>query len=218
MSFVEAGAPETDPVALLAYYDARNVPDAQLCRIFRCEAAELANVRASAEYKDAVSVHVTEQVNQAASIDDLWNGLEAQSLGGLIDAMPSIADPKMLLGMAVQANKAGRRRGGLAPNNGNAAGRSIIDADGPIAGARVIRLRTTFLEVLQDPDGARRITERQANLEIMQETDLREDLTPGQVKRILREDVGVDPDQISVRQTFGPDAALLLDFSRIAEE
>lgn len=218
MSFVEAGAPETDPVALLAYYDARNVSDAQLCRIFRCEAAELANVRASTEYKDAVSVHVTEQVNQAASIDDLWNGLEAQSLGGLIDAMPSIADPKMLLGMAVQANKAGRRRGGLAPNSGNAAGRSIIDADGPVAGARVVRLRTTFLEVLQDPDGARRITERQANLEIMQETDLREDLTPGQVKRILREDVGVDPDQISVRQTFGPDAALLLDFSQIAEE
>lgn len=217
-SLPQSGAPD-DPVALLAYYDARNVLDAQLCRIFRCEAAELANVRGSEEYKDAVSEQTTARVDQAAATDDAWDALEHQALGNLQESMVAINDPKMLLGIAVQANKAGRRKGGTSPQQGaQAAGRATIDADGPQAGGQVVRLRTKFVEVLQDPHGAQRITERQASLEVENGNDLREDLTPGQVKKILRENIGVNPDEISLRQSFGPDHDVMLDFSKLAEE
>ena len=207
--------PDDDDVAgLLAYYDARKVPEAKLCQIFRCTAADLANARASDDYKDAVAGQTSAITDQAVEIDDRWNHLEHNSLGTLIEAMPAISDPRMLLGMAVQANKAARRNGGTVPNSRDA----VINVDAQQAGTSVVRLRTRFLEVLQDPDGAKRITERQIQVDTLQGGDLREDLSPQQVKRILRENIGVNPDEVALRKTFGPDMAIELDFSKIGEE
>jgi hypothetical protein len=76
------------------------------------------------------------------------------------------------------------------------------------------------VEALQDPNGARRILDRQFEITTSSAGDLKEDLTPQEVKGILRDSIGVDPDQLSIRVTQGPDSAIgtLLDFSRIGEE
>jgi hypothetical protein len=210
--------PSEDPSALLAYYDARGVDDTQLCRIFSCAPGDLANARATEEYRNALAEHTTERVTRATETDDKWDTLEHSALGTLQESMMAINDPRMLLGIAVQANKAGRRRGGLTPKQSNAPAEIQVPTE---AGqSKIVRLRARFVEALEDPNGARRIIDRQIEIQTGNAQDLKEDLTPQEVKGILRNSIGVDPDQLSVRTHRGPDQDLgtMLDFSRIGEE
>jgi len=209
---------DDDPDALLAYYDARGVDDVQLCRIFSCAPGDLANARMSDAYKAAMSETTIERVTRATDTDDRWDQLEHTALGTLQESMLAINDPRMLLGIAVQANKAGRRRGGMAPQQTGKPAEITVPQEG--GQSTVVRLRARFVEALQDPNGARRILDRQFEITSSSAGDLKEDLTPQEVKGILRDAIGVDPDQLSVRVSQGPDSAIgtLLDFSRIGGE
>ena len=204
-----------DATALLAYYDPRKVEDDQLWTIFMCTPADLAGVRESADYKQALSAETNGRTEQATSTDDLWDQIELKALGTLSETLEVSNDPRLLLGVAVQANKAARRRGGLQATQHN----SHINVPTQAGKETIVRLRTRFVEALQDPDGARRLIDRQVEITTTSQSDLREDLTPGEVKTILRDHIGVNPDDIAIRKHQGPDAmaGALLDFQFIGD-
>ena len=156
--------------------------------------------------------------NQAAETDDLWDTVEHQALGNLQETLDTTTDPRMLLSVASYANRAGRRRSGHAAPVGKATSRTEIDVNAQTQGTKVVRLRARFIEQLSDPNGARRIQERQIEIEAADTGDLMEELSPGVAKRLLREGIGVDTENLVLRKHSGPDADMTLDFSSIAEE
>lgn len=205
-----------DPVRMLAYYDSRGVTDDKIQRIFSCSAEDLAATRETAAYKEAAGSETYEQTSQATEIDDSWNLLEQTALASLRDVVTLTADPRVLLGIAREANKAGRRNGGTTPST-NAA-----DIHVPQNGAgetRVVRLRARFVDVLQEPDGTRRIMERQLEIRESSQGDMNEQLSPQQVKGILKNNIGVDTNQMHVKRHQGPDMVdgSFVDFDKIAE-
>lgn len=206
-----------DPNVLLAYYDARAVSDERLCKIFMCQPSDLMEARGSEAYKAALAGQIAGQVSQATELDDTWNTVEQNSLQSLQECLPAMNDPRMLLAIAVQANKAGRRNGKLTPQ-ASTPPEIHVPAEG--GQSKVVRLRARFVEALSDPHGAQRILDRQIEIQMGDTGDLKEDLTPGEVKTILRNSIGVDPDQLAIRTHMGPDQMLgtLLDFSNITEE
>lgn len=182
-------AAEVDVVKLLAYYDVRGVGDAKLRAMFRCAAEDLENARASEEYKDAYAAEISAFETMRAEIDDSWDALEKSALGNLVEAAAASSDPRFLLGAAVSANKANRRNLASAP----ASAKPVIDVTPPQGQATtVIRMRTRFLEELQDAKSARRIAEREMEISVTNQSNLKEDMSPQEVKSLLQRALGVD--------------------------
>ena len=222
-------------VRMLAYYDVREVPDTQLMQIFNCGAADLAQVRQTDQYKSMLQVeqgHVTET---NAAIDDGWDDVEKRALGGLVDALDSIADPRMLLAMAKTANQASRRSGLLAKRQTK--GGAIIDTAALAGETRVVRLKSRFVEMMQSQTGVARMVEREVTITSTtghssglgnNKPDglgsLDEALKPSEVKHLLRTALEVNPDEVIVSNRFGPEIDLpgadlsFIDFSTFDEE
>lgn len=208
-------ADEIDPaVATLAYYDSREVPDSQIRRIFSCMQSNLDEVRLTEPYLNELAVLVEKQVAQSADIDDSWDALEQASLGGLMESMDSISDDRMLLGIAVQANKAGRRRGG---NSAQHKGTNEIPVQAAAGVTKVVRLRASFLERLRSEDGSNQMLERQATIEATVQGDLDEVIDPRTMKKLLKDELGVDTEAMHVRNHQGPDAnpGPYIDFDKL---
>lgn len=206
----------------LAYYDARCVAEGELRRLFSCSDADLAEARGQEFYKSCLAAETKAQHDVATGLDDSWNSLEQSALSSLHEAMPAIADPRMLLGMAVQANKAGRRTGaaGNAAAQRAAGGRApVIDVQQLTQGSAVVRLRTRFLERLQKDGEVERMVEREAEVRI-NSSDMHESMNPKEVKSLLRNHLGVNPDNLSVRRHQGADQmpGLELDFGHVPDE
>lgn len=208
----------TEVEALLAYYDAREVSPRKLRAIFRCTDAELAEAREAEGYLVALQNETAQIAGQAAETDDLWDSVEHEALGSLQESLAVTSDPRTLLSVATHANRAGRRRSGGVGGGKPQPGRAEIDVNAQTQGTKVVRLRARFIEQLSDPNGARRIRDRQVEIEAADNGDLMEDLSPGVAKRLLREGIGVDTEDLVLRKHAGPDASIELDFSKIAEE
>lgn len=197
----------------LAYYDARGVREEELRRIFNCTSSQLQSVRGDDFYKEVLAAEATSLTEQETSIDDAWNNLEASALGGLQDIVSSTNDPRALLSMAVNANKAGRRRlGGKSAGAG-----ATINVDELTANTKVVRLRSRFLERLRQDGSVDRMIEREAEIRDTSSGDMREDMNPREVRDLLQSSLGVDTDNLRVRRHQGPDQlpGLEIDFSHI---
>lgn len=197
---------EDAATSTLAYYDSRSVPDERIRRIFCCMQSDLDSVRATDLYKTERASLEQQQTDQATATDDCWDTLERTALGNLVETMDTISDERVLLGIAVQANKAGRRRGGLSPKQQNA-GMSDIPVQTAQGTTKVVRLRARFLERLTSADGSEQMMDRQ--VEIQTETasgDLDEVIDPRTMKALLRDKIGVDTENMHVRRHQGPDA------------
>ncbi len=219
-------------VRMLAYYDVREVPDTQLMQIFNCGAADLAQVRQSEQYKEMLAVEQGHVVETNTAIDDGWDDVEKRALGGMVDALDSIADPRMLLAMAKTANTATRRGGILAKRQ--VKGGSIIDTAALAGETRVVRLKSRFVEMMQSETGVARMIEREVtvtstsgagpNAKHDRLGSLDEALKPSEVKHLLRTALEVDPNEIVVSNRFGPeiDSAAgdlsFIDFATFGEE
>lgn len=205
-----------NPTEMLAYYDTRGIDEAQLLKIFGCSAEDLTNERNSDAYKEYLGREANELTEQATALDDAWNSVEQIALGSLIDAVEHTADPRMLLSAAVQANKAGRRGSSVNPNNGNT---DIVVPQNGSGETRVVRLRAKFVDVLQEPDGTKKLMERQVEVTTSGKGDLNEQLSPQRVKGILKNDIGVDTEQMHVKHHQGPDVidGSYVDFDNIGE-
>lgn len=194
---------------MLAYYDVRGVSNEKLKVIFRCTVADLDNARLSEEYQDSLSAEEAQFQSARAELDDNWDHLERKTLGALIDSVDTSSDPRFLLGAAVQANKAARRN----KNSASTPEKSIIDVT-PASGARVtvVRLRSSFLQVMQDEKGARAIARREAEIVTSNTENLREDMTPREVQALLRDSLGIDPTDVTEINRSGNTEDMTFDF------
>jgi hypothetical protein len=192
----------TDPVKMLAWYDVKGVEDAQLARIFKCSVGDLAEVRGGDEYKDHLQEETQLAISQAMDTDDQWNLLENRALGTLTDSVDSIVDPRLLLGIAVQANKASRRGGQINPQDQKS---KAIAVDTLTGHTGVVRLRTRFMERLASDAGVTRIIERQ--VEITQSSLLahNDSMGPSEVRNLLNTHLGIDTSNLEASKRFGPD-------------
>ncbi len=209
-------------VRMLAYYDVREVPDAQLMQIFNCAAADLAQVRHTEQYREMVQVEQGHIVQTNTAIDDGWDDVEKRALGGLVDSLDSIADPRMLLAMAKSANQASRRGGILAKQQAKSG--AIIDTAALAGETRVVRLKSRFVEMMQSETGVARMVEREItvtsssgggsgpNARRDHIGSLDEALKPSEVKHLLKSALNVDPNEIVVSNRFGPETGVDLSF------
>lgn len=205
-------SPEQQAMKLLAYYDARHANDLTLCKIFRTTAAELANARQDEFYAEMLAEETAMLVAQNEQIGDRWAYLENRALGDLSDAMDSVADPRMLLGIAVQANKA-RATARLAQRQATTGGQ--IDVDNLTNGGQIIRIRTKMAERLNADGGVERMIDREVEVRKDTSASLDEALDPTAVKQLLKSALGVDTNSLKMTQRFGPDQGFDLDLSAI---
>jgi len=201
----------------LAYYDARGVPDAKLVQIFRCSVEHLSEARQTEVYHEFLSAEIAQITNREAELDDCWDSLERQAVGALVDAVDTISDPRTLLGIAVKANVATRRAGNLAKAQ-QRHGPAVIDVNAQTGGTRVVRMRTRFLEALQDANGSRRLVERETEIVANDTGSLNEVISPQQMKGIMQRSLGVDTSDMVVRHRHGPDVDITLDFGDLEAE
>jgi hypothetical protein len=206
--------PEQQVSKMLAYYDARQTADAKLCQIFRAEVSDLISARQDPFYQEMLAEETAMLVAQSAEIEDRWAHLENRALGDLSDAMDSVADPRMLLGIAVQANKARNttrqtQRQQVAPGS--------IDVDQLTSGGQIIRIRTRMAERLSADGGVDRMIDREVEIRRDNSASLDEALDPTSVKSLLKSALGVDTTSLKVVQRFGPSAGYDLDLSAIGE-
>jgi len=143
----------SNPNIMLAKYDTQRVPDDTLVKIFRCTLADLADARATEEYVDALAQFTAEATEQVSQRANMWDAVEQSALTGLVDALPLATDPKFLLLAARTANQAAR------PQHTQAA-TIDVSKQGPDR-TTVIRLRRTFTEALENPDGVRKLVRRE---------------------------------------------------------
>lgn len=212
--------PEQQAAQLLAYYDARGVSGPKLRKIFRCSDEALANARLSEDYQEFAAAEEARLADEAKEVDDLWDSLERKALGDLKDAMDHIADPKMLLGAAVQANKAQRRANSFGAQKSAQQGSAVINADQLAGPTKVVRLRTKFAEMLSSPDGTKRLVEREAEITAEQGGKVDEAIDPAEVKKLLNGALGIDTQNMRVARTMGPDEAFegtFVDFDSISD-
>ena len=205
-------SPEQQAMKLLAYYDARHANDLTLCKIFRTTAAELANARKDEFYTEMLAEETAMLVAQNEQIGDRWAYLENRALGDLSDAMDTVADPRMLLGIAVQANKA-RATARLAQRQASPNGQ--IDVDNLTNGGQIIRIRTRMAERLNADGGVDRMIDREVEVRKDTSASLDEALDPTAVKQLLKTALGVDTNSLKMTQRFGPDQGFDLDLSAI---
>lgn len=209
---------EQRAMRLLAYYDARSVAESDLRKVFNCTSAALEEVRKEDFYLAALAAEKQAALDVATTLDDQWDNLETRALGELSDLVAATADPRMLLGMAVQANKAARRAGATQPRHASAArhGNTTIDVDALTDSTRVVRLRTRFLERLSQDGSVERMLEREAELRTST-ASMQEDLSPSEVKALLRASLGVDTDNLRVKRHGGADAlpGVEIDFGQL---
>lgn len=196
---------------LLAYYDVRGVPNMKLAEVFRCRVQDLNEARESEDYKGALSEERAEFEASRAEMDDNWDSVERKALGNLIEVLGDTTDPRMLLSAATLANKAARRNIAQATD----AQRKVIDVT-PDTGARttVVRMRTRFLEILQNEEGARQIAARETEITISNQNSLREDMTPTEVEHMLKTSLGVDVRDVEeITRRGNSEDALNFDFN-----
>lgn len=205
--------PEQSAAQLLAYYDARGVKDDQLCKIFRCTAADLLEARTGEDYEAYLGAEVQSLEANSTAADDSWDALEVQALANMREQMHTISDPRMLLGIAVKANQAGRRRFNHAAPGTKAAGGAVIDVNAGVGQEKVVRLRTRFLARLQQEDGTQVLIERQQEVTATAQGDLEENLTPKDVQRMLSSSLGVTTAELRSINRFGVPDSLDLDFT-----
>jgi len=158
--------------------------------------------------------------NRDAEIAAINPALERKALGDLKDAMDHIADPKMLLGAAVQANKAQRRANSFGAQKSAQQSSAVINADQLAGPTKVVRLRTKFAEMLSHPDGTERLVEREAEITAEQGGKIDEQIDPAEVKRLLNGALGIDTQNMRVARTMGPDEAFegtFVDFDSISD-
>lgn len=174
---------------LLAYYDVRGVAGNKLVAMFRCSLEDLENARQSEEYKEFLAEEHGNFEATRATLDDSWDAIEKAALGNLVDSMATTSDPRFLLAAAVQANKANRRN----MNAGTGGDRKVIDVTPP-AGQQttVIRMRTRFLEIMQDENASKRVAARETEIVMANKQNLREDMSPREVQQLMRDSLGVD--------------------------
>ena len=197
--------PEQQVAQLLAYYDARRVPAQKLRKIFNCPEEALNNARATDDYKSFAAAEEARIEEQARNSDELWNDLEARALGDLSDAMDSIADPKTLLGIAVQANKANRRANGFGQQKLDARA-AIIDVNAQAGPTRVVRLRTRFAEMLMDDESTGRLMRRETEVTAEFSGAAVDHMDPATVKALMRNSLGVEPDKQHAQRKMVSDA------------
>lgn len=202
---------------LLAYYDARQVPDGKLVQIFRCTAEQLAEARTNEEYQEFLQSETAQIVNQNAELDDAWDSVEKKAVSSLNEIVDGLADPRTLLGIAVRANTAQRRAGVMAKAQ-QRFGAPVIDATAGSGGTRVVRMRTRFLERLQKPDGTDHLVERETEIVASDQGDLNEVISPGRMKSLMRNTLGVDPTDMAIVQRHGADAEITLNFDDLLED
>ena len=199
---------EEQAYRLLAYYDAREVSDMQLCRIFSATAADIVNARQHPKYAEFLAEETAKIEEISARITDRWANLEDRALGDLSDAMDSIADPRMLLGIAVQANKARAtaRTAARAQQKG-----SMIDLDSGNAPGPVIRIRTGIADKISKDGGITRMIEREMVIRQSSGMSINEAMDPTGVKTLLKTALGIDTGTMHTVKQFGPDISI--DFS-----
>ena len=212
--------PEQQAAQLLAYYDARGVDGRKLRQIFQCSDEALANARLGEDYQGFIAAEQARIEDESKETDDLWDRLERRSLGDLHDAMDHIADPKTLLGIAVQANKASRRAGNLAAQQRKNYD-ATINTDQLAGPTKVVRLRTRFAEMLESESGQRRLVERTEEITEFTAGSINENMDPALVKGLLKNSLGIDTSQLKVARTMGPDElagdGTYVDFGSIME-
>lgn len=212
---------ETQAMMLMAYYDARKVSASKLRQIFRCTDEDLNNVRLDERYQAFIQAEELRLEEQARDIDEKWNNIEQLALGGLSEAVESIADPRTLLGIAIQANKAQRRAGPLSGPTRGAHHQNTIDPEALAGPSRVVRLRTRFIEQLQRKDGTSQLIERE--IEVTDTRDIDDAMNPAQVKSLLKTALGVDTTDMKMVYRSGPDSLVLkeahsmIDFNNVSD-
>lgn len=175
---------------LLAYYDVRGVGDQKLLSIFRCSMEDLAGARKSEEYTEAHSKEIAKFEATRATLDDTWDEAERRALGNLVDSLDHTSDPRMLLNVAMAANKASRRNVAAMPENQ----RRIIDVTPPPgATTTVVQLRSRFLAVLQDDAKVRQAVAREVHISVTNHSNVHEDMTPREVQALMKGALGIDP-------------------------
>lgn len=207
-----------DPVRLLAQYDASEVGDAQLCRIFACTAADLKDVRATEEYKEHLAAYTNAQAALEVGLDNRWNSVENEALAGLEDVLPVTTDPRVLLAAAAQANKASRRYshgraqdGGPPHSASSRNGRGVINVpEGQEQVSCVVRLRRTFTELLENPQGMT-IRSRESSVEIEASFSEADRRIPGsqEVSSLLETALGVRVGKDQRAELFSPDGYVI---------
>ena len=190
---------------LLAYYDARQVSDLQLCRIFSATAANLANARQHPKYAEFLAEETAKIEEISARITDRWAHLEDRALGDLSDAMDGIADPRMLLGIAVQANKARAtaKTAARAQQQG-----SIIDLDSSNSPGHIIRIRTGIADKISKDGGITRMIARELEIRQTSGMSINEGMDPTGVKTLLKTALGIDTGTMHTAKQFGPDITI----------
>jgi hypothetical protein len=205
---------------LLAYYDARRVPDTKLVAIFRTTAADLTEVRQDEEYKQFLADELGALEAQAAETDDSWDALERQAVSDLRATMDSLADPRMLLGIAVQANKATRKnavqRGLAQPGVKNGQPVDVGALTGP---SKVIRIRTNIMQKLTQANGASMMVERQVEVTQQANGTVDEALSPSDVKELLQSALNINTGQMRILNRFGSITQTVegLDFTNLED-
>ena len=213
----DALSPEQQVAKLLAYYDARQTGDATLCKIFRAQVSDLMEARKDPFYEEMLAEETAMLTAQTAQIDDRWAHLENRALGDLSDAMDSVADPRMLLGIAVQANKARNTTRQMQRQTNQLGHNGDINVDKLTEGGQIIRIRTKMAERLTADGGIERMVDREVEVRRDNSASLDEALDPTSVKALLKTALGVDTTSLKVAQRFGPSAGYDLDLSAIGE-
>lgn len=200
---------ETSVLEMLAYYDVRGVSDVKLLAIFRCTAEDLSDARKTAEYSEAFSAETSRFEANRAGLDDSWDQLEQRSLGALIESVDLSNDPRLMLNAAMAANKANRRS---AASSTELARRAIDVTPPPGSRTTVVRMRASFVDMLQENGGARRMIEREAEISISNTENMREDMSPREVQAMLKSAIGVDPNDMIEVSRFGNTEDQFFDF------
>jgi hypothetical protein len=185
-----------DPLVTLVRYDVQQVPDATLCRIFRCTPADLAGQRNLPEYAELRAAYTQSDVAGRVNRNAMWDAVEDNALSGLMEVLPATSDPRTLLAAARLANQAKRVAPAIEVERADAA------AQGPQV--TIVKLRSSFTEALQTPEGAMRLVHREnvASLEASVGADVIPTATA--IEKLLSGALGVDPRAASGRTSFGP--------------
>lgn len=193
-----------NPVVQLARYDTQNVADQTLAKLFQCSLQDLAEVRASADYKEAHAAFIKHEVDGRQERNEAWDNVESIALGGLQETLGMTTDPRMLLAAAKTANQATRAQAAPEP---------VIDM-----GAReatrttVIRLRSSFTAALQEPNGTRTIVQREEVTQLEQSVGSDRIPSAKSVETLMEKSLGVKVSEGMPRDAR-TDPADLLDLS-----
>lgn len=198
---------------MLAKLDARGTSETQVMTIFRASAQELEICRRYEAYQAAYAEAVLVQERRAMSLDDNLDAIEEKALGDLLETMQigGVVDPRQQLSIAVQANKMARRAPSRAADGLNKQ-RAHTEA-AALNGQQsvVVKLRTKFVRKLNHENGHEEIMARETEVIAKAPKKIADEMTVGDVRRHISEDLNIDLEQLKIGTQGGPGMTDILE-------